>query len=79
MLRCRALSHHVRFVADGACLRWHCDRCGEALGVRHYPSAALAERYARALDRGDAAPLGRRAPPFALLPLKLVRGRRRRG
>jgi hypothetical protein len=77
MLRCRALGHRHRFVADGSVLRWHCSRCGAPLGTRDYPSAAAAERYARALDRGDGADLGRRAPPFALLPLRLASRLRR--
>ena len=77
MLRCRALGHRPRFVADGRVLCWHCGRCGAALGARGYPSAGAAERYARALDRDERAELGRRAPPFALLPLRLARRRGR--
>jgi hypothetical protein len=77
MLRCRALGHRPRFVADGRVLRWHCGRCGAALGARRYHSAGAAERYARALDRDERAEIGRRAPPFALLPLRLARWRRR--
>jgi hypothetical protein len=76
MLRCRALGHRHRFVADGSVLRWHCDRCGASLGERRYPSAAAAERYAGALDRADRGS-GRYAPPFALLPLRLARRLRR--
>jgi hypothetical protein len=77
MLRCRALDHRYRFVADGTVVRWHCSRCGAALGARHYATAAAAERYARTLDRSAREDLGRRAPPFALLPLRLVRRLRR--
>jgi hypothetical protein len=77
MLRCRALGHRARFVADGRVVRWHCDRCGAALGARRYPSTDAAERYARALDRDERAELGRRAPPFGLLPLRLARRRGR--
>jgi hypothetical protein len=77
VLRCHALGHRHCFVADGTFVRWHCSRCGEALGARGYPSAAAAERYALALDRGDSAEPGRRAPPFALLPLRLASRLRR--
>jgi hypothetical protein len=72
MLRCRALGHRVRFVADGAQLRWYCERGCGVLGTRDYASAEDARRYARALDRDRRADLGRRAPPFGLLPLRLA-------
>jgi hypothetical protein len=72
MLVCRVLGHHHRFHADGVWLRWHCDRCGQSLGARRYASAALAERYAGALEREPRVPSGRRAPPFALFPLRLA-------
>jgi hypothetical protein len=73
MLRCRLLGHRLRFAADGATLRWRCVReCG-AEGARRYPTAAHARRYAEAFERESAAGLGRRAPPFGLLPLRLVR------
>jgi hypothetical protein len=78
MLRCAVLGHRHRFVADGACLRWHCERCGAPLGARHYDSAVLAVRYARALEREADARLGRRALPFALLPLRLLQRLRAR-
>jgi hypothetical protein len=78
MLRCRLLGHRYRFVADGDELRWHCERCLAPGGSRSYPSAALAERYARGLSRDDRADLGRRAPPFGLAPLRLLRRRKQR-
>jgi hypothetical protein len=77
MLRCRGLGHRYRFAADGNLVRWHCERCGAALGAREYASAADARRYARGLDRSGGADLGRRALPFALFPLRLVRRLRR--
>jgi hypothetical protein len=80
MLQCRLLGHRVRFVADGARLRWYCERGCVAEGDRDYASAEDARRYARALDRDPRTDLGRRAPPFALLPLRLAhRLRARRG
>jgi hypothetical protein len=80
MLRCRLLGHRLRFAADGAQLRWHCARGCGAGGARYYKSADDARRYARALARGPHEGLGRSAPPFGLLPLRIadrMRGRRR--
>jgi hypothetical protein len=54
-------------------MRWDCARCGAAGGAKIYPTAAEAERYARALDREDRADLGRRAPLIGLLPLRIWR------
>ena len=55
-------------------MRWECDRgCGEG-GSKVYPSAADAQRYARAFDRRDADDIGRRSL-LSLLPLKLSRRR----
>jgi hypothetical protein len=80
MLRCRALGHRFRFVADGGRLHWYCERGCGAYGTRDYASADDARRYAHALDRDPRDDLGRRAPPFGLLPLWLadrLRARRR--
>lgn len=56
---------------------WECQRgCGMA-GTKTYPTAAEAERYARAFDREDRADLGKRAPLIGLLPLRLARALRR--
>lgn len=77
MLGCRLLGHRPRFRAEGATMRWECLRgCGMA-GVKTYPTAAEAERYARAFDREDRADLGKRAPLIGLLPLRLARALRR--
>ena len=74
MSSCRLLGHRYRFSADGATMRWECDRgCGEG-GSKVYPSAADAQRYARAFDRRDADDIGRRSL-LSLLPLKLSRRR----
>ena len=77
MLACRVAGHRFRFVAEGATMRWSCERgCGEG-GSKAYPSAEDAERYARAFDYEDRESLGRRAP-LGLLPLRLLRAVRRR-
>ena len=56
---------------------WEWQRgCGMA-GTKTYPTAAEAERYARAFDREDRADLGKRAPLIGLLPLRLARALRR--
>jgi hypothetical protein len=72
MRACRVLGHAYRFEADGAMMRWECERCGEVGGSKSYASAAEAERYARAFDRRDAEKLGKR-PLLSLLPLWLAR------
>jgi hypothetical protein len=77
MTRCRLLGHRYRFSNEGATMSWRCERC-EAGGSKRYGTAEEAGRYARAFDREDRADLGRRAPAFALLPLRLLRAMRRR-
>jgi hypothetical protein len=80
MLRCRLLGHRFRFTSDGgATMSWSCARGCGAGGTKRYPSAHEAQRYATALDREDVEDLGRRAPPFALFPLRIARLVRRRG
>jgi hypothetical protein len=70
---CRVLGHRFRFGASGSVLRWRCERCGAYGGERLYPSAALAERYARALERSgrDA---DRRRPLWSALALRAFGG-----
>jgi hypothetical protein len=79
MLRCRLLGHRYRFSSDGATMRWNCQRGCGAGGAKRYPTAQDAGRYARALDREDVEDTGRRAPLFALWPLRITRALRRRG
>jgi hypothetical protein len=72
MRSCRVFGHRFRFTAEGEVMRWTCERgCGEG-GSKRYPTAADAQRYARALDRHDAEDVGRR-PLLSLLPLWLAR------
>ncbi|MEZ5120406.1 MAG: hypothetical protein R2736_02320 [Solirubrobacterales bacterium] len=78
MTACRLLGHRYRFAADGATLRWHCERGCGASGVKRYATAADAARYARAFDREDRSDLGRRAPLIGLLPLRIWRALHRR-
>lgn len=80
MLTCRLLGHRYRFWSDGNTLHWRCEReCG-AGGQKRYPTADDARRYAAAFDREDRDDLGRRAPLFGLLPLRLIHAiRKRRG
>jgi hypothetical protein len=62
-------------------MRWACGRCAAVGGEKTYPTADDAARYARAFDREDREDVGRRAPLFGLLPLRLLRalrGSRRR-
>lgn len=80
MLACRILGHRYRFGTDGPVMRWTCQRGCGAGGEKAYPTSDEAARFARALDREDAAGLGRRAPLIGLLPLRLwAWWRRRRG
>jgi hypothetical protein len=60
-------------------MHWRCERCGAEGGSKRYATPAEASRFARAFDREDRADLGRRAPAFALLPVRLLRALRRRG
>jgi hypothetical protein len=73
---CRVLGHRWRFSADGATMRWACERACSAGGEKVYDSPERAARYARAFDREDRSDIGRR-PLLSLLPLRLARGRRR--
>ena len=57
-------------------MRWECERRCGAGGVKHYPSAEHARRYAEAFDQEYGADHGN-APLFGLLPLRLLElGRR---
>jgi hypothetical protein len=78
MVRCWVFGHRYRFAASGPEMRWTCARCGHEGGVKRYPTADDARRYAAAFDREDRTDLGRRAPYFGLLPLRLARLLRRR-
>jgi hypothetical protein len=77
VLACRVLGHRHRFSADGATMRWRCERCADG-GEKTYADAADARRYAAAFDREDRRDLGRRAPLVGLLPLRLWRAVTRR-
>jgi len=57
---------------------WRCQRDCGAGGEKLYPSVDTARRYATAFDREDRVDLGRRAPLFGLLPLRLARALRNR-
>ncbi len=59
-------------------MTWRCERGCGAGGTRTYADPGEAARYAAALDREDREDLGRRAPLFGLLPLRLWRMLRRR-
>ena len=74
---CKALGHRYRFDAVGVTLRWRCARCGDE-HARRYATPADARRMAAALDREDRDSLGRRAPWFGLLPLRMWRSMRDR-
>jgi hypothetical protein len=77
MLACRLFGHRWRFWAEGRTMKWACQRCGVE-NRKQYASEADARRYARAFDREDSEDLGKRAPFFALFPLRLARRARRR-
>lgn len=52
-------------------MTWECERCADEFGVKQYPTARDAQRYAAAFDRGETDNLGRRAPLIGLFPLRL--------
>ncbi len=70
MRACSVVGHRPRFWTEGATMVWECERCGERMGAKEYPSAADAERYARGLNVEDRRDIGRRAP-LGALPLRL--------
>ena len=76
-LACRVFGHRPAFHADGATMRWACDRCDSGQGEKVYPSPEDARRYAAAFSRRDTDDLGKRAPLIGLLPLRLWRRFRR--
>jgi hypothetical protein len=80
VLSCRLLGHRYRFRAEGATMRWTCERgCGDG-GSKEYASADEASRYAAAFDREDRGEVGRRAPFLGMFPLRMwwtLRNRRR--
>ena len=78
MWRCHLLGHRFRFHSEGATMRWRCARGCGAEGAKTYATAQEAERYAVAFDREDREDLGRRAPFFGLLPLRVARALRAR-
>jgi hypothetical protein len=80
MLRCRLIGHRFRFSSDGDTLLWQCRRGCGASGTKRYATPADASLFARAFDREDRQDFGRRAPFFALFPLRLfIRQRKGRG
>jgi hypothetical protein len=78
MLSCRLLGHRYRFRAEGATMRWACERGCGAGGSKDYESAADATGYAAAFDREDRSELGRRAPLLGMFPLRMWWTLRRR-
>ncbi|MGH2873416.1 MAG: hypothetical protein ACRDL5_13275 [Solirubrobacteraceae bacterium] len=71
---CRLFGHRYRFSATGEVMSWSCQREGcTSTGSKRYRTATEAEHYAAALDREDRDQLGRRAPLFGLLPLRIWR------
>ena len=78
MLSCRVFGHRYRFHAEGATMRWTCERGCGAGGAKEYATDAEAGRYAAAFDREDRDELGRRAPLLGLFPLRLWWHLRRR-
>ena len=77
MLRCRLLGHRFRFGADGATMRWRCERGCGAGGEKRYSTVAEAERYARGFERERAGTAGETA--LGALPVRLLRSIRGRG
>jgi hypothetical protein len=77
MLGCKVFGHRFRFRADGSVMSWTCARGCGAGGAKSYADDGAAARYARAFD-SDSSRDRRRAPLFALLPLRLLDTFRRR-
>jgi hypothetical protein len=80
VLACRVFGHRYRFHADGATMRWTCERGCGAGGSKEYGEPAEAARYAAAFDREDRDEVGRRAPFLGMFPLRMwwtLRNRKR--
>jgi hypothetical protein len=80
VFRCSVFGHRYRFTAEGATMRWTCERGCGAGGAKGYATAAEATQYAAAFDREDRGEVGRRAPFLGMFPLRLwwnLRNRRR--
>jgi hypothetical protein len=76
-LACRAFGHRPLFNTVGRVMYWECGRgCGDARGSKQYGTAEDAQRYATAFNHRDTSDLGKRAPLFGLLPLRLWRAYR---
>jgi hypothetical protein len=78
VLRCRVFGHRFRFHAEGATMRWTCERGCGAGGSKEYANAAEAAGFAAAFDREDRDELGRRAPALGMFPLRIWWSLRRR-
>jgi hypothetical protein len=78
VLGCRVFGHRYRFEAEGATMRWTCERGCGAGGSKEYETAADAARYAAAFDVEDRSQLGRRAPLLGMFPLRMWWTLRRR-
>lgn len=70
-MACRIFGHRYRFSAQGATMRWVCQRGCGAGGDKAYPSAAAASHYATAFDRDALDDIGRRAPLLGMFPLRI--------
>ncbi|MBV8258476.1 MAG: hypothetical protein JO073_11730 [Actinobacteria bacterium] len=77
VIACRVFGHRYRFAAEGATMRWSCERCGDG-GEKTYATPEEAARFARAFDREDREDIGRRAPILGMFPLRIVHALRRR-
>jgi hypothetical protein len=78
VLGCRVFGHRYRFSAEGATMRWTCERGCGAGGSKEYASPAEASSFAAAFDREDRDELGRRAPILGMFPLRVWHSLRRR-
>jgi hypothetical protein len=72
VLACRVFGHRLRFEADGATMRWACERCGAPGGEKTYGSPEEAARYASAFDKPDSARTTSHVT-LSTLPLRLLR------
>ena len=70
---CTVFGHRYRFTADGATMRWSCERCEALGGEKEYASPEEAARFASAFDREDRDDIGRRAPFLGMFPLRIWR------
>lgn len=54
-------------------MRWGCERCGQVMGAKEYPTEEEARRTAAAFDRGGTDDRGQHRSLVGMLPVRIWR------